>query len=162
MGSMKELDVLVQRLHERGWDLPVSLKAFDFDRSGDLSKDEFSMAVRAAIHERHENLKALLDGTEDRKTNAHSAMMELMKKVDSDKTGKLSVDELYPLIVGLAAKLNEERPTRDDVLDQLALHDADLNGELDAEEFASLYTDIVCKLYFMPRTTVQLAPEVVK
>merc|ERR1711920_191568 len=92
-------------------------------------------------------------------SGAQTAMKELMKSADKDGSGKIKADELYPLIAGLADKLHESQPTRKEVEEQLEEYDTDLNGELDLEEFSHLYTEIVCKLYFMPRSTIQLAAE---
>eukprot|EP00931_Biecheleriopsis_adriatica_P121643 TRINITY_DN96701_c0_g1_i1.p1 TRINITY_DN96701_c0_g1~~TRINITY_DN96701_c0_g1_i1.p1 ORF type:complete len:228 (+),score=44.73 TRINITY_DN96701_c0_g1_i1:36-686(+) len=151
--SMDEVNTLTAKLKERGWKLPVSLSAFDFDRSGELDSQEFSMAIRAAIHDRHKHLMLLLDGTEDRKQSAKHAF----DQIDADGGGKLSAVELNPLLAGLASQLDEPMPSPQEIEDTLKKFDRNGDGELDLDEFTKLYTDTVCRLFFMPREKIKFA-----
>ena len=97
--------------------------------------------------------------------NMRKMVTETFNEFDVDGDGKLSKEEVYPMVLSLYLKMacytkiaNDTVPTRAHVEEVFALTDADQSGSLEMEEFEQ-FAIVLCHGLVM-RITVQLAMQV--
>jgi len=145
--TLAQLDKLSLDLQARGFDLPFSLASFDLNHTGDLDWTEFEVGFRMAIRERPVNLLRLVSESEE----MQKLTAKMCQLVDTDGNGRVSLDELVPVLEAFSTQLEEAPPGRTSVKETLSYHNEGGRCWLSVQEFEGIFHDFLRKLYFRPR-----------
>lgn len=148
--SHDEIEKLVQRMEGIGFEFPVAMRSFDFDRSGTIERPEFLAAMRTAIFERPHNLQQLLRNCQDVR-----GMTDQAWKHAAGTDHHLRVETASQLMAAISTELGEEDHAQVDNAAQVSTYDANKDGVLSRTEFNKMYIDFLCKKYYAPRNRSQ-------
>jgi Ca2+-binding EF-hand superfamily protein len=102
---------------EEFWDCQQSFKNFDRDNSESIDCEELGKLLRT------NNLKP-----------SNSEVLEILKKFDKDKSGKIEFDEF----IEIYKEMKTKSPGMEDIVEAFNFFDVDKNGYLDMNELKYL------------------------
>eukprot|EP00930_Biecheleria_cincta_P020838 TRINITY_DN15583_c0_g1_i2.p1 TRINITY_DN15583_c0_g1~~TRINITY_DN15583_c0_g1_i2.p1 ORF type:complete len:231 (-),score=59.82 TRINITY_DN15583_c0_g1_i2:38-709(-) len=144
--DLTEIETVMKRLKGNGFDVDVDISNFDKDHSGSVDKNEFESAMCAELCKKPDNMFKIFKDC----SAVQDLENEAFRAADLNEDGLVSAEELVDVLGQLHEMLDQEKPTMEQVRQELQLHDKDGNEMLGEDETQTGY---LCKIYYMPQST---------